>query len=105
MKDFYDIFKIASHNSFDSLMLNEAFKETFSARSTNIESREVIFSDEFKSNKNKQKQWAAFQNRSGLILDLNFGETIDKLIVFIEGSLTSENISKKWIPGSWKWKE
>ncbi|MBL1214507.1 MAG: nucleotidyl transferase AbiEii/AbiGii toxin family protein [Ignavibacteriae bacterium] len=103
MKDFYDIFKIASHNSFDSSKLNEAFMETFSSRSTDIENREVIFSDEFKSDENKQKQWGAFQNRTGLILDLNFGETIDKIIVFIEGSLTSENISKKWIPGSWKW--
>jgi len=103
MKDFYDIYKLASYNSFDSLKLSKALTETFERRSTSLNDRNVIFSYEFKSDENKQTQWKAFQNRTGLITDFDFPETIDKIKEFIEGCLMEKEKPINWNSSNWQW--
>lgn len=103
MKDFYDIYKLASHNSFDSSKLSEAMTETFEQRSTSLEDRNVIFSDDFKSDENKQTQWVAFRNRTGLSIEHDFPKTVDKIKVFIEGCFVKYGKTKNWNPSNWDW--
>jgi len=103
MKDFYDIYKLASHNSFDSSKLSEALTETFNQRSTSLDDRHVIFADDFKSDDNKQTQWKAFQNRTGLGVEYDFPQTVDKIKKFVEDCLSTKKESKKWNPQNWQW--
>lgn len=103
MKDFYDIYKLASHNSFDSLKLAEALTETFKNRSTSLGDRKVIFTNVFKSDENKQAQWKAFHNRTGLSTDYDFSGTIVKIKVFIDGCFVEKETLKKWNPTNWQW--
>lgn len=103
MKDFYDIYTLASHNEFESSVLNEAIQETFSMRGTALENKEVIFSDDFKSDESKETQWNAFQNRTGLNVDFNFSQIVDKISLFIEGCILAKEEIKRWNPSIWKW--
>lgn len=103
MKDFYDIYKLASHNSFVASKLSEAIAETFEQRSTSLDDRSIVFSNEFKSDGNKQTQWKAFQNRTGLNVDLNFSQVVDRINIFIDGCFSSKEESKKWNPENWEW--
>ena len=72
MKDFYDINELASQNSFNLAILSEAIKETFNARETDLKSQNVIFSDEFKNDANKEIQWKAFLRRTALTSEFSF---------------------------------
>ncbi|MCF8260891.1 MAG: nucleotidyl transferase AbiEii/AbiGii toxin family protein [Melioribacteraceae bacterium] len=103
MKDFYDIYKLASHNSFVSSRLSKAIAETFEQRGTSLDDRNIILSDDFKSDKKKQTQWKAFQNRTGLHANFDFPETVDKIKLFLEGCLTEQEKLTKWNSINWQW--
>lgn len=60
MKDFYDLIFIAKTKSFDRLKLKKAIIDTFKNRETNLEDMATIFSDNFKNDLQKQKQWLSF---------------------------------------------
>jgi hypothetical protein len=86
MKDIYDILFLASHEVFHILLLHEAFVKTFNRRGTPIRDRKSIFTNEFKSSKEKQMQWTAFLKRSHLESDKTFDKAIDHLeFSFVEG--------------------
>ena len=64
LKDFYDIYILTENFDFDGRTIYEAVYETFQRRGTPYEREPVVFSDEFVSLPNKEKQWAAFLKRS-----------------------------------------
>jgi predicted nucleotidyltransferase component of viral defense system len=65
MKDFYDIWFLASHFDFDGSLLQEAISQTFRQRKTEIPSRPIYaFSEEFAEK--KSLQWIAFLERNGI---------------------------------------
>ncbi len=84
MKDFYDILFFAGNYRFKKDLLKKAMTTTFNHRETNIELRHKIYEDTFKSNSQKQTQWASFLNRNKLTAESNFAKVIDKINSFIE---------------------
>lgn len=63
MKDFFDIWTLASSASFDGLALAEALQATFTRRHTPLPGAPVALSSAFGANADKQRQWTAFISR------------------------------------------
>lgn len=101
LKDFYDIFFLASSFSFELKTLNEAINSTFTKRNTPLSDRNVVFSDSFKNDKDKNEMWSAFLKRLKLDSDLSFTEVMEKLKVFLEPVFNESE--GKWNPKLWRW--
>jgi predicted nucleotidyltransferase component of viral defense system len=63
MKDFYDVWWLATHFEFDGPLLAQAIHETFQWRQTPLSLTPVAFSDRFTKDETKQGQWRAFIRR------------------------------------------
>jgi predicted nucleotidyltransferase component of viral defense system len=104
MKDIYDILHLAERETFSSATLREAITTTFARRSTPLEDRYMIFSNEFAMNREKSDQWNAFLRRSRLQSSLTVAEAIDRLKSFIEPVCSAETQgTATWIPSEWRW--
>jgi len=64
MKDFYDVWLLATHFEFDGSILAQAIRETFHWRQTALPLAPVAFGDGFA--REKQDQWEAFIRRHRL---------------------------------------
>jgi len=84
MKDFYDIYFIASNNEFNLLQLNKAIEVTFKNRATDIEDIKYIFEDKFKEDDTKNEQWKTFIKRNDLDEKINFSEVVEYVKKFIK---------------------
>ncbi|MCF7813758.1 MAG: nucleotidyl transferase AbiEii/AbiGii toxin family protein [Candidatus Cloacimonetes bacterium] len=104
MKDFYDIYHMAHNFSFNSKILSEAINTTFSNRNTELKEKSIIFSNDFKQNLEKNKQWKAFQLKNNIELDIEFRDCLDFIQLFIEPALSEEKI-KSWDCYQLKWLE
>ncbi len=102
MKDFYDIYFVASNNSFYSDDIFTALKTTFSNRKTNLEDRTDIYAHSFSLDKNKKIQWEAFLKKSNIKVKLNFTDIITKIDGFIEPTFT-HRAKRKWNTQKWIW--
>jgi predicted nucleotidyltransferase component of viral defense system len=106
MKDFYDIYFIASNISFESKILKKALDSTFGDRETDIEKMKIIFDEKFKRNPMKLEQWQAFLRKSEIDFQGNFDRVVEKIERFIvpmfDGSL-AENQNHNWNFKDWKW--
>ncbi|MDD3043844.1 MAG: nucleotidyl transferase AbiEii/AbiGii toxin family protein [Candidatus Delongbacteria bacterium] len=103
MKDFYDIHFIASNQVFDIGVLLESITATFKKRSTKMNLIEVVFSNEFKSDKSKEIQWQAFVKRDKLCIKLYFAEIVEEIEIFLKPVINVKNIDLKWNPEKWIW--
>lgn len=103
MKDFYDIYFIASKNNFNLDRLKKAIVATFKNRATNISYSNTIFSDTFKNDENKNILWSAFTKRNKLIVDKTFPEILDFLNIFFQPILDNVSSVKSWDPVNIKW--
>jgi len=63
MKDFYDVWALASQFSFDGQTLSRAFQATFQQRRTALDAEPVAFDGSFTEDPDKQVQWRAFVQR------------------------------------------
>ena len=82
MKDFYDIWTIAQLFNFDGTTLQSAIQRTFEHRNTAIPAETPLaLTDEFATDSQKQQQWKAFLNRTGLGVE----EDLTGVITFIAG--------------------
>src|SRR3989304_7567964 len=79
MKDVYDILYLAAHEPFDMAITREAIIATFNKRKTPLEDRRVIFSSEFKADKDKKEQRSAFLKKNRLGFYAFFVGTIGHL--------------------------
>ena len=67
MKDFYDLYVLASRFAFDGAILVKAVRATFKRRKTTVPPvTPVALSDEFGSDSVKNIQWNAFVRKSGI---------------------------------------
>jgi len=105
MKDFYDLWVIASQFSFSGPSLVEAIKATFARRGTQIPSEvPIALSEAFSQDPGKTTQWRAFLRRSGLEESgAEFSQVIAELRTFlIPPILTAskgEALMQSWIEG------
>ncbi len=102
MKDFYDVMFFAEHYEFKKELLLKALSATFNHRSTNIETRAVIFDNKFKLNTQLQKLWSAFLERTKLDSIDSFQDVVTKVQSFIE-PIFDEGTKDNWNPQKWKW--
>jgi predicted nucleotidyltransferase component of viral defense system len=66
MKDIYDLWRILSTFELEIDILGTAIRRTFDHRRTTVETSPVVFSKEFGTDNDKQRQWEAFIRRSRL---------------------------------------
>ena len=103
MKDFYDIYHMANHRSFNSTILKEAIQTTFINRKTKLLNRTLIYSDEFINDPLKNKQWKAFLRRMDINIDLSFYDCINCIKTFIEPLFEENNNNKIWKTDKLSW--
>ncbi|MBC7474479.1 MAG: nucleotidyl transferase AbiEii/AbiGii toxin family protein [Candidatus Sericytochromatia bacterium] len=101
LKDFYDIIFLAQSFEFELSTLKEAIKQTFSKRNTPLDGRKLVFSNEFKTNQDKQDMWLAFLKRVKIESNLNFSDTMGKICDFLDPVFTKEK--GIWNPKPWSW--
>ena len=109
MKDFYDIRTIAGTMELDGQILFDAIKATFKRRKTNLAIEALyVFTDEFKRDKDKQIQWAAFLNKNNLEKEISFFEVVDEIQEFIEPVYRAiaerRDYPQQWMPDKYQWK-
>lgn len=102
MKDFYDLWLLASTFSFDCTVLVKAISSTFSVRNTVIEAP-VFLESEFAKGDGPQRSWSAFLRKSALSgAPAEFGSVALVLREFLL-PLVKGRQAGTWSPGGpWK---
>lgn len=108
MKDFYDIKTIACTMKLDGHILFGAIKATFERRKTDIKRQSLyVFSNEFKKDKGKQTQWAAFINKNELDNGIDFSEVVGEIEQFLEPVYQAiaehRDYNHQWLAEDFKW--
>lgn len=108
MKDFYDIVYISENYELNKNDLVKSIEKTFKERSTSLESRNAIYSEEYKNDTGRQKQWKGFLKRikSGEP-DIygGFDLVIDKIKLFIESAFALRGRNYIWDKAVSNWKK
>ena len=108
MKDFYDIYVMANLFDFDGLLVVDAIKATFDRRKTELPVKTPLaLTKEFAEDGQKQIQWKAFLQKSGLHGTDELGDIIKNLKDFLIPPLTAAarkyNFRKTWRKnGPWR---
>ena len=107
MKDFYDIWSLATRFEFVEAILAQAIRETFRARQTTLPQAPTAFSDSFANDREKQAQWTAFVRRIQVEnVPTSFSDAVQDIKAFlqpvIQALIEEQPFSKHWSPGgSW----
>jgi len=105
MKDFYDLWVIASQFSFLEPLLVEAIKATFARRGTQIPiDVPIALSEAFAEDPGKTTQWQAFLRRTGLEeRGVELSQVIIELRLFLIPPILAvskgEALTKSWVDG------
>ena len=104
MKDFFDIWTLARTHNFRLQSLRRSVRQTFERRRTSVPAATpVALSEGFLLDENKQTQWKAFGNRSGLDLPTlqAVGAVIEEFVMPVLGA--EERSDLVWTaPGPWR---
>lgn len=103
MKDFYDLVYLAQHQAFRSDVLAEAIELTFDTRGTPLADRQMIFSDAFKSDGNKERQWTAFHATNKLTAIGSFRDAVGLIEQFLQPILVDPKLYSRWQPDLFRW--
>ena len=99
MKDFFDISMLAVTKDFDGDVLQQAIRSTFVRRDTQMPEVLAIFTESFSQDHDKQRQWAAFVQRTR-ITQKGFSETLSLIKGFLEPLYGS---SRENLPWQYNW--
>jgi len=107
MKDFFDIWLLATRFSFEGAALMRAIRATFHQRRTAVPASPIAFSDAFARNPEKQAQWAAFLRRYRLSeeagIPTTLHETVQVIASFLRPILQAlveeRDFDRRWSPG------
>ncbi len=106
MKDFYDIYYLATTFDFDGRKLQEAIYETLSNRGTPYERDSVIIISRLLENVEIQKRWQNFCKKI-LKYELSFSKVIELIIDFLlqpyESIIKEDEFFKTWSCSSKKY--
>ena len=108
LKDFYDMYTIASSFPLMSNDLMKAINLTFDRRKMVINNKQLfIFTDQFKLDDSKEKQWQLFLKKNRLDCELNFSEVMNKIDFFLkpiyEGINQNNSENRQWDFKIWEW--
>jgi predicted nucleotidyltransferase component of viral defense system len=102
MKDFYDIWALASDFPFSGQIITSAIQNTFNRRQTPLPTgTPEAFQASFIQNPLKQTQWQAFVRKASFVkVEKDFGKTVDLLKSFllppIEAILKEKSFKMNW---------
>ena len=104
MKDFYDVYLLASSFAFEGSSLTRAICATFKRRGTPFpDSEPLVLTREFLGAPERQIQWRAFLRRGRLDAPPDAGELSEVLRRFLKPVLQAaaygEEIAARWSPG------
>lgn len=108
MKDFFDIWLLASQFNFTGPELAQAIQKTFANRGTQLDADPIALNPSFTAAEGTQKQWTAFLKRSQLDnAPQNLDDARELLRSFLlppaTALLTEQNFSAGWsAPGPWQ---
>jgi hypothetical protein len=111
MKDFYDIWFLATNFDFQSQLLSSAIKNTFDRRKTPIPiSTPLALSAEFTQDQQKLSQWNAFLNKGRLSTQNNqsFTEIVQLIDLFLMPlclALTKNREFNRYWNSSFSWQQ
>jgi hypothetical protein len=104
MKDFYDVWSLATRFDFDGPTLAQAIRETCRWRQTPLSSNLVAFGDRFTRDEERQAQWRAFIRR--LLLEdapNTLHEAVKTIAAFIQPTIQAlveiRHFDQRWPPG------
>jgi hypothetical protein len=104
MKDFFDVWTLARTHNFHLHALYRSVRQTFERRRTPLPTTApVAFTEVFLLDENKQTQWKAFGNRSGLDLPTlqSVGAAIEEFVMPVLGA--EDALDLVWTaPGPWR---
>lgn len=107
MKDFFDIWLLASQFSFTGPELAQAIQKTFANRGTQLDANPIALTPDFTAADGTQKQWTAFLKRSQLdnapkALDDARERLRSFLLPPTTALLAAQDFSASWsVPGPW----
>ena len=105
MKDFYDLYRFASHFEFDGPLLIDAIASTFRRRKTPVSATPpVAVTSEFVEDDDKQRQWKAFAaklNSDELLADVT-SRISDFVTPCLVAIATTIEFDRVWKDGSWQ---
>lgn len=87
MKDYFDIWLLATHCTFTGFTLTQAIQVTFRQRKTEIPKSPVGLSESFTRDAKKQKQWKAFLRRHRLESEMGIPISLDLTVQVINAFL------------------
>ncbi len=107
MKDFFDVWLLATRASFEGEILARAIQETFRQRRTAVPASPVALSEAFGRDSDRQMQWAAFLRRYRLSEEAGTPTTLREVIRLIAEFLgpvlevvsEGRRFDKRWSPG------
>ena len=103
MKDFYDLWLLATHFAFDGALLGQAIDETFAHRQTALSDLPVAFTPAFFRDREKQAQWQAFCRRHPAVtfphLEALVGVLAGFLLPVTRALLRGQPCAQCWLPG------
>ncbi|MGM0500861.1 MAG: nucleotidyl transferase AbiEii/AbiGii toxin family protein [Bacillota bacterium] len=106
MKDFYDIYVLMKEKDYNGDILKQAVDQTFNTRGTNFDKDLIIFTENFKNDKQKIKQWQLFLKRINKD-DISFENVIENIKEFLkpvyDAIYKNENFNQTWNSHSQKW--
>lgn len=106
LKDFYDLWVIATTRSFDGAVLAEAIGATFTRRGTPFPTeRPVALTEQFAANPDKQAQWRAFLTRASVTdAPRDLSTAIERISAFVLPPLNTMRIGEPfrshWTPAT-----
>lgn len=104
MKDFYDVWLLASQFAFDGELLAKAIAATFANRETGIDVAPIAFTPDFTQQSSTLAQWTAFRNR---LPNAQCPEKLSEVVTFLSEFLlpvaracaNGESFELRWTPG------
>jgi hypothetical protein len=108
MKDFFDIWLLASQFNFTGPELAQAIRKTFANRGTQLDANPIALTPSFTAAEGTQKQWTAFLKRSQLDnAPKNLDDARERLRSFVlpptTALLAAQDFSASWsAPGPWQ---
>lgn len=79
MKDFFDLYRIRTKQSFDTNLLQEAIQATFVNRGTTYQDSHILFSEAFSQNRDLNQRWNNFLKKINYEPEVPFTEMMNIL--------------------------
>lgn len=104
MKDFYDVWLLASQFPFDGAVLAKAIAATFENRVTSIDIAPIAFTPDFTEQASTLAQWTAFRSKlPSTEVPPKLSDVVPFLAAFLlpiaRECAQGENFDQRWMPG------